>query len=119
MNALRDAITRLPLSARFEGENKHRALVFVALSEWAQTRGLSLRTAQRMADDGRLDGSDEAHPLASQLPNGRWLVAPRAYLRPVEAEPAQTDERDIEALRALADAVEALARAAKALRQGR
>jgi len=73
----------------------------LTIREWAASVGVPKRTAQRWADEGRLDGSDANHPQAFKK-DGRLYVAPHVY-RVVEVESAKAPPA--------ADAVTALVRA--------
>lgn len=82
----------------------------VPLRLWAVMTGTPLRTAQHWADEGVLDGSDKAHPVAVKH-GGRWYVAPLAYRETVEIQVPVLDEaavnaRIADALRRVASQIE-------------
>ncbi|HXI16857.1 MAG TPA: hypothetical protein VNM48_10825 [Chloroflexota bacterium] len=77
-------------------------MAILTLREWAGRNGLALRTAQRWADSGRLDGSDADHPLAWQDDSGRWQVYPQLYAPAPVVEAAPLELSD--AVTALIDA---------------
>lgn len=60
----------------------------VPIRAWARDRSIPASTALEWAREGRLNGTDADHPIAQRDDRGRWLVAPDAYIRSVEVEPA-------------------------------
>lgn len=72
----------------------------IPLAEWAAQAGVSVRTAQRWADEGLLNGADQAHPQACRDTANRWLVAPHVYTRmqPAPASPQEIDPRALAGL---------------------